>query len=159
MTDFLWDSAVSGVVSGFIVNPFDLMTTELNGAGSGTTQVSSVGGAGGIFTSETNFGQAIWGQIWFEPGAAMSPASGGFLSGWFLTSPDGGSTFEASPPQRNPDFIVPLPASVASGSLYAADGLVRLPAPDAKVALENNTTVSLPASGSHLKVGPVAVKY
>lgn len=158
MTDFLWDSTASGVVSGFIAAPFDLMTTELNGAGSGTTQVSSVGGAGGVFTSETNFAQAIWGQIWFEPGAAMTPVSGAFLAGWFLTSPDG-TNFEASPPARNPDFLIPLPTSAASGSLYAADGLVQLPAPDAKVALQNNAGVSLPPSGNHVKVGPVAVKY
>lgn len=159
MTDFLFDSQSGGsTVSGFVVTPLDLMTTELNGAGSGTTQVSSVGGESGVFESAANFGQCIWAYLWFKSGGALSLTAGTVLSGWFLTSPDG-NNFEVSPPARSPDFIIPLPAAVVSGDLYPADGLIRLPSPDAKIALQNGASGSLAAAGNVLICGPVAVKY
>ena len=74
--------------SGFLVTPFNLMTTELNALGSGANVVSSVGGTSGVFT-QTNFGSGIYGMVHFKAGGAFTVVAGGYIAGWWLYSPDG----------------------------------------------------------------------
>lgn len=149
--------------SGFIATPFNLQTTELNALGSGANVVSSVGGTAGVFT-QTNFASAIWGAVHFKAGGAFTPTAGGYLAGWFLYSPDGGSTFEkvvaATDVPRPPDFIIPLFASAyASGDIAQSSGIVRLPWWSTKVYVGNRSGVALSASGHVIQCGPVAVQY
>jgi hypothetical protein len=151
--------------NGFIATPVTLMTTELNTLATATNVVSSVGGTSGVFT-QASWGSAIWGQVGFVAGGVMSgsPTAGGYLAGWFLYSPDGGTTFEkvvaATDLPRPPDFIIPLFASAyASGDLSPASGIVRLPWWSTKLYIGNRSGVSLNASGNIIKVGPVAVQY
>lgn len=152
---------------GFIVTPFDLMSSDLNSLSNGNTVVSSVEGASGVF-DQTDFGSAQYGLIWITLGGnfGATPAAGGCLTGWFLQSTDGGSTFEDTnsntPLPRAPDFVIPLVAAAYSASdVVFANGLVLLPYPSVKVYLQNNAgaSASLASSGNLLTCGPVADQY
>lgn len=149
--------------NGFITAPFNLMTTELNALGSGANVVSSVGGTSGVFT-EASFANAIWAQIHFKAGGAFTPTANGYLVGWFLYSPDGGSTFEkvvaATDLPRPADFTIPLFASAyASGDIAQANGIIRVPWWSTKLYIGNRSGVALSASGHVIQAGPVAIQY
>lgn len=149
--------------NGFITSPFSLLTTELNALANNANALSSVGGTSGIFT-QTNFASAIWGEVSFKSGGSFTPTAGGYLAGWWLLSPDGGSTFEkvvaATDLPRPPDFIIPLFASAyATNDLAQSSGIVRLPWWSTKAYLANHSGASLPATGNIIQVGPVAVQY
>jgi hypothetical protein len=155
--------------NGFIATPFNLLTTEINTLGSGSAATSSVGGTSGVF-NQTNFANGIWGSIYFTSGGAFTPTTGQALLGWFLISPDGGTTFEsviATPSttvaalSRTPDFVIPLDnAAFASGNIRWAQGrYVKLPWESCKILVQNTGTTALPASGNIIKCGPVAVQY
>lgn len=149
--------------SGFITSPFSLMTTELNTLGSTDTATSSVGGSSGVF-SQSNTANGIWGQIYFTSGGAFTPTGSPYFAGWFLFSPDGGSTFEITASNtalpRSPDFYVPLRTTAyASGNKVPASNVTRLPWWSFKVYLQNNSGVSLPSSGNILSVGPVGIQW
>lgn len=149
--------------NGFIATPFNLMTTELNTLAIGANAVSSVGGTSGVF-AQSNFASAIWGEIHFKSGGAFTPLAGGYLAGWFLYSPDGGTTFEkvvaATDLPRIPDFVIPLFASAyASSDIAQAQGIVRMPWWSTKVYIGNRSGVALPSSGNVIQAGPVAIQY
>jgi len=159
MTDFLWDAGTSG----FIVAPFDLLTTELNSLADGSGATSSVGGTSGVF-QQSNYGSAIQGIIGFFPGASFTPASGSpALLGWFLGS--AGSGFEAvvanTDLPRAPDFVIPFIGSNAYGAFafLSAGPPVMLPPWGHKIFVMNHTGTALPSSSNQLVVGPNAVKY
>ena len=146
--------------NGFITAPFNLMTTELNSLANATNAVSSVAGP---FT-QSNFSSAIWCSVHFKSGGAFTPSAGGYLAGWWLFSPDGGSTFEkvvsATDQPRTPDFVIPLFASAyASSDLAQAYGIIRCPSWSAKVYIANHSGVALPSSGNVIQAGPVAIQY
>lgn len=148
--------------TGFLTNPFNLMTTELNALGSGANVVSSVGGTSGVFT-QTNFASGIFGMVHFKAGGAFTPVVGGYIAGWFLFSPDG-SAFErvtaAVDLPRPPDFIIPFPNSAtANNDLFQASGLVRLPWWSTKLYVGNRCGVALSASGHVIQCTPVATQY
>lgn len=159
MTDFLYNAGTNG----FIVTPFDLLSTELNALATANSVVSSVGGSSGVF-NQTHFGSALLAEIWFTAGGAFTP-TGAYLSGWFIRSSDGGTNFEkfgnniVQP--RAPDFTIPLfTAAYASGDRSWANGtLVTLPPGSTKVMLYSVAGVTLPATGNHLVCAPVGVKY
>ncbi|MFZ0559859.1 MAG: hypothetical protein WAN31_05900 [Methylovirgula sp.] len=158
-TDFLEAAGTNG----FIATPFNLLSTELNSLGSTDTAVSSVGGTSGVF-SQSNYANAIWAAIYFYSGGSFTPTGSPYIAGWFLFSPDGGSTFEATASNtalaRPPDFIIPLLASAyASGNQAQASGIVRVPWWSNKVFIQNNAGVALPSSGNLIKAAPVAVQY
>lgn len=163
-TNFL-DSAGT---NGFLTAPFSLLTTELNALASGSAATSSVGGTSGVF-NQTNFAQGMWGLLWFTAGGAFTPVLGAALSGWFLQSPNGGTTFEslvAAPSttvaalSRAPDFVLPLDnASYTAGNIRFAPSFFKLPWPSCKIVLQNNSGVVLPSTGNILTVGPVATQY
>jgi hypothetical protein len=156
--------------NGFIATPYNLLSTELNTLASGACAVSSVGGTSGVF-SQTNTASAPWMSIYFTAGGAVTPVTGQLLEGWFLRSPDGGTTFETvtatcsttvPPLPRAPDFIIPLSAAAyASGNIAWANNGSLVPAPfeSNKVELWNTGTAALPASGNLIKAGPVVIQY
>jgi hypothetical protein len=149
--------------SGFIATPFNLQTTELNALANGSYATSSVGGTSGVFT-QSSFASAIWCAVHFKAGGAFTPTAGGYLVGWLLYSPDGGSTFEkvvsATDLPRAPDFIIPLLASAyATNDLTQSSGIVRCPWWSTKVYLGNRSGAALPATGNVIQAGPVAVQY
>lgn len=155
----------SAGTNGFIATPFNLLSSELNSLADATGVVSSVGGSSGVF-SQSNFADAIWASIYLALGGSFTPAAGSpDLLGWFLFSPDGGSSFEAvisnTDLPRAPDFIIPLVGSNAysSGAILQASGLVRVPWWSNKVFLMNHAGAALPSSGNTIKAGPVAIEY
>lgn len=166
-TNFLWYPGPSAN-SGNLIAAFNLMTTELQSITNGSVIVSSVGGTSGKFTS-SNTGQGIWGQILWSvgnPGIGTALQAGACIAGWFLQSPDSGTTLETTTvvPPRPPDFIIPLPATtIAAGAApFAASGLVLIPSLQFKVLIQNNTGQTLGTGATtapFLKLAPVAMQY
>ena len=102
-TNFLWYAGTSN--NGLVVPAFNLFTTEMNSLASGSGIVSSVGGSSGVFNN-ANWGQAMWCELFFFAGApAITTVSPAALAGWWITSPDGGTTYEptTTTPARPPD--------------------------------------------------------
>jgi len=166
-TNFL-DTAGTG---GFIQTVFNLMTTELNALASGSAATSSVGGTSGVFT-QSSWSNAIWGSAYFLAGGAFTPTAGGYLAGWFLLSPDNGSTFETliSTPSttvlalgRSPDFIVPTyegGAAWANTNFRVQQGrYCKLPWESHKIVVQNLSGAALPATGNTLRGTGMAVQY
>lgn len=153
----------SGGSNGFLTAPFNLMTTELNTLANGSSATSSVGGTSGVFT-QTSQGSGIWGAAHFKAGGAVTPLAGGYIAGWFLYSPDGGSTFEFTVSNtdlpRPADFTIPLYASAyASGNFSQSSGIIRLPWWSYKLFVVNHAGAALPASGNVIQLGSVAIQY
>jgi len=160
-TNFLWFPGTGN--SGLLTTAITLASTELVSLGS--SAVVTIGTVYG--TSVT--GQGIWGEVYVTFGTSVAaPAPGANLAGWWLTSPDGGTTFESTAgfnpgPARAPDFIIPVSTiAIAAGVVAKAAGLVRIPALDFKVSVQNNLGVTFSSSATanpSLLLAPVAVQY
>lgn len=161
-TNFLWDAGTSN--NGLLTSAITLLSTELNSLATTDTVTSSVGGSSGVFTN-SNTAQAMWADIFLTLGAVGTALSAGAtVAGWFLTSPDGGTTFETpatnTAPPRPPDFVILLPATtITAGWAYKAMGLVLVPALEFKVYLQNSSGQTWASSGNTLKLAPVAAQY
>lgn len=165
-TNFLWAAGTSN--SGLLNTAFNIMTTELESLGSGSGIISSVNGSSGLFTNSTT-AQAIWADIFFFAGnPSITPTAGANLAGWFMTSPDSGTSLELTTvvPARAPDFIIPVPASATnttSTNLTArTSGIVRVPALQFKVFVQNNLGVTMSTGATtapFLKMATFAVQY
>lgn len=142
--------------SGLLTSAISLQTTELNALANASVIVSSVGGTSGLFTN-SNTGQAKVGEIFFTLGTVTTMSAGANLAGWFLQSPDSGTTLESLTvvPPRPPDFIVPLDATTGN-KVYKAAGQVRLPALQFKVLVQNNSGQAFTSTGNTLKLAPIA---
>lgn len=165
-TNFLWYAGASSN-SGLLASAQNLLTTELESLTNGSVAVSSVNGTSGVFNN-SNFGQGIWADLFFNvgnPGIGSALSAGANLTGWFLTSPDGGTTFEptGAAPARPPDFIIPMPATtITASTVYKSAGLVRIPALQFKCLVQNNTGQTFGNGGTavpYLNVAPSAVQY
>lgn len=166
-TNFLWaaGSTTSGFNSGLTSPSITLLSTEMVSLGSSGTVTSAQSGVSGLFTS-SNTGQAIWGEIFVTLTTTATTVAGANVSGWFLTSPTSGTIIESTATaaiSRPPDFIVPTPvATLGSSTTYKAAGLVRIPALNFKVNIQNNLGITLPSSASGNPVvllSPVAMQY
>ena len=167
-TNFLDTTGTNGLIQA----AFNLMSSELNALGSGLAATSSVGGSSGVFT-QTNWSNAIWGGIYFTAGGAFTPTSGGYLAGWFLLSPDGGSTFEtliatASATvlalSRAPDFVIPVyeggAAWANTNMRYQQGRFCKVPWESHKIVIQNMSGATLPAVNTNLVKGTgMAVQY
>lgn len=131
--------------------------SELNALANGNTVTGSAGGSGGIF-SATQIKNLAAGEVFLTCAGSFTPTAGGCISGWFLRSSDGGTTFEKTTSNtalaRPPDFIIPLNAvATVSGDVYFAAGEIRLPSCPFKVYVQNNAGVSLGASNHTMSLG------
>lgn len=158
--------------NGFIKTPFQLITaadTGINGLTNGSALTSAHGGAltTGVF-SQSDFGNAQYARLWLKiVTAGWTPTAGGNLSGWWLISPDGGSTFEAAEATpsttvpalgRPPDFVINLyegGAALAAGDQKMSQ-IVPLPYESCKLLIQNNSGVTFGAGAHLLLCGPVA---
>lgn len=163
MTDFLWDPGTSN--NGLITPAVTLMSTELNSIVNAGTAVSSVGGASttGVFKN-SDFAQAMIGNIYLALGTIGSAvAAGGNIAGWWLESPDAGTTYEntvsGAALARPPDFILPVPATTITAGWNFAGVMVRVPALVTKVFIQNNLGQTLASSGNTIKIALPAMKY
>lgn len=166
-TNFL--QATGASTTGFFSAVTTLISSELTSLGTSTGTGGSTAVSASVYTSSASFGQALWGEAVFYTGSAISPLAGGFLSGWWLKSIDGGTTFESTVGSSNvglarpPDFVIPF-STVAYGSSNQmfATGIVKMPWPAAKLYVQNSAGVALASSSnaySTIKIGPVAVQY
>lgn len=159
-TPFLWGLGTSN--NGLLTTLLTLQSTELNSLTNGSVALSSVGGSSGKFTV-ADTGAAIWGELFLTLGAIGSALSAGAnVAGWFIKSPDSGSTYEdsAAAPSRPPDFIIPLPATaIGAAKVYPAAGKVLLPSVQHKVLLQNNSGQSFASSGNTLKLAPISINF
>ncbi len=154
--------------NGLLQSALTLLSSDTgwNSITNGSTAVSSVGGSSGVFTN-ANTGQAMIGDLYLTLGAIGSALSAGaVLSGWFLKSLDGGTTFETAVSgaalARAPDFIIRLPATtISAGSVYATDGThkITVPAVPFKVFVQNNTGQTFASSGNTLKLATPTADY
>jgi hypothetical protein len=154
--------ATAGSTIGYFSAVTTIISSELVSLASSGTATS-----GSVFTSSASFGQAIWGEVLVKFGGAITPTVGGFIAGWFLRSPDGGTTFEVTgtsvPQARSPDFTIPLSTlAYANTNVAYATGIVRMPWSPSKIFIQNNTGATLPSSATAytlIQLGPVAVQY
>lgn len=169
-TNFLWYSGVTSN-DGLLVASVSLVTTELNNLATGSLALSSVNGSSGAFVN-TYFGQGMLADIFLNcggPALAGTLSAGANLAGWFLVSPDGGTTYEWSngntqQPPRPPDFLVPLPAatSLAAASVFKGAGPIMVPPGVFKIIVQNNSGQTLApstTSSPYIKLAPYAMQY
>jgi hypothetical protein len=162
-TNFLWyaGSSNNGLL---IASPLTLLSSEFDNLASTDTALSSAGGSSGLFNN-SNTGQGMICDVFLTLGTISSALSAGAnLSGWWIESPDSGSTFEHtvtnSALARPPDFIIPLPATAITGGWqYKGAGPVMVPALPFYVFVQNNTGQEFAASGSTLRLAPYAMQY
>lgn len=151
--------------NGLLAALLTLMTTELESVTNGSLALSSVGGSSGLFTN-ANTGQAIWGELYYDSGSPnlSTPSAGANLTGWWITSPDGGTTFEQTTdaPARPPDWLIQVVNLSITANWVFKSGIVRVPALPFKVLVQNNLGVTL-SSGTtnapYLKLAPCADQY
>lgn len=171
MTNFLHAAGTNG----FIATPFALFNNTdaaFDTLTNGSSVTSANGGTSGKF-NQTNFANAQYGYIWLIVGdAAWTPTAGGNLSGWFIHSTDGGTTFENTDANvaipRPPDFIIPFTAAALNTSdvIYAVGagpgGTVELPWDTVKIYVQNNSGATMGnTTTTHAQIfcGPVADQY
>lgn len=156
-TNFLYATGTNG----FIVTPYtdSTLNTAISSLASTNTATSGA-------LSQTNNSSAIWAEIAFKSGGAWTPSSSIIptMSGWFLHSFDGGSTYELATANiempRPADFVIPFTGgtALASGNYSFATGYVRLPPDSFKIFIRNNAGATTSASCT-LTVGPFAIQY
>lgn len=171
-TNFLWYSGYSSN-DGLLQAQTQLLhgtgsSDELYGLATAGYNVSGTSGTSGVFNNASGSAgtdQAIFAELFLTLGTISSALSAGAnIAGWFLQSPDGGSTFDGSSgvaPSRTPDFIIQLPATaITAGWIFKAAGMVQLPALPFKVGIQNNTGQTLAAAATnYLRAAPVAIQY
>lgn len=160
-TNFL--EATGGSTAGYFSAVVTLISSEATSLGSSLVVTGAT-----TFTSSGNFGQAIWGEVSMKIGTTFTPGTGAFIAGWFLRSPDGGTTFETvlgtsvNPAPRSPEFVIPISSAVVAGQIMYATGLVKMPWSPVKVLIQNSAGATLGASTTNyttISLGPVAVQY
>lgn len=162
-TNFLWyagSTPPNGLLTAASVTA---ISSEMVSLGSSAVAV------GATTITSTYTGQGIWAEIFLTLGTSIAaPIAGGNICGWFLTSPDGGTTFESSVnfnpgPPRPPDFLVPSSTlAQGSSSVLKAVGPLMIPALPFKVAVQNNLQVTFSTSNAGyptLKIAPIAMQY
>lgn len=175
VANFLWYSGTSGF-NGLTATSVTIISTEAFGLGSSLTAISAVTGTSsspGIFTSSM-FGQAPLGEVFMNFGSSLTALTAGSnISGWFMVSPDNGTTFESTTYQnssavglaRPPDWTIPIASTAAIGSSAICKGsaIVRIPALPFKVMIQNNTQQTIASSSGPgyptIKLAPFALQY
>lgn len=152
----------SSGTNGFLVPPFIAMSSELIGLANGSVAVSSGYGTAGKFTS-TNFGNAPQMYAWAVFGSSVAaPSAGANLTGWYVHSPDGGTSYEkvstVSGLPRSPDFIIPANSTGAYAAAEVIYGIGVPPTPydNCRIAIQNNLGVTLSTAATSIYFGPVA---
>ena len=154
-TDFLTATGTNGFITSSAVTMFSSGTTTINALTNASLAVSTT-----VFT-QTNTAQGLIGYVQVTLGTTWGPATaGGNIAGWWLFSPDGGSTYETTLTARPPDWIVPLSTSLgAAASQVVVSPLVNMPWSSFKVLVQNNSGATLGSSSVSATFQTVAVQY
>ena len=132
----------------------------------GAALTSSYWNATGVVRpADTN--QALFADIMFLNGGGWTPGVGQTITGWFLRSYDGGTTFESaiatpgttvSAISRAPDFVISLDnGSYAVGGIRMAPGIL-LPSEPFKTIIQNNGTVATGTAAAIIAI-PITPGY
>lgn len=151
--------------SGFITAPTSVVIA-LTGLTNGSSATSTT-----IF-SQSTIGNALKCMAYFTVVTlGFTPTAGGVLTGWWLLSTDGGTTFETlvSTPSatvpalpRSPDFLIPVyegGTALAAGNIKFAQGPFIYPYLGAKVVLQNLSGATLGVGVHLLNIGGVVDGY
>lgn len=162
-TNFLYYAGTSGNTGLLVATPVTLVSTEMVSLGTSAVAIGAT-----TFTSSYT-GQGILADLFLTFSTSISaPTPGANFAVWFLTSPDGGTTFESSVtfnpvPNRSPDALIPISTiAINSSSVFRSQGIVRVPALEFKVAIQNNlgtTFSSTTVANPTLKLAPYAIQY
>ena len=168
-TNFLHSTSTAS--NGFLVSPFLVIGTtttstsgEFTAIANGSGVVSNTNGASGVFNF-SNTAAAQYGYFYATTGNSSGwlPTAGGNLTGYFIHSPDGGTTFltTAMLPPAIPDFIIPFgsTAGLPASSIVGWSPLVLLPYNSFKVYLVNNSGATSASVNNFIKCAPVADQY
>lgn len=165
-------TATSSSLTGTAVNIYNypiLVGGEASALTNGSALTSSYWNNTGA-VRQLDLDQGIQADIWFESGGTFTPATGGYLAGWFLPSFDGGTTFETtiSTPSstvmavsRSPDFTISLDnAAYAAGNIRYGQGRFVAPLPSVpfKTAVQNLSGVTMPGTWM-IALAPSAIQY
>lgn len=147
--NILWNAGTAN--NGLLTTSLTLISSEMTSLASSGT----VTGAATIFNNSQT-GQAIWSEIYLTGNTTATTVAGANVAGWFLTAPTSNTTIEttaAGAIPRPPDFLIPLPVgTLGSSTTYKAAGLVRVPALQFKVNIQNNANIVWGSSTSGLTV-------
>lgn len=152
--------------NGFIATPFTVIgSTELNAVANAAAIISSTNGSSGQF-NQTNFAHAQYGYFYATTGASSGwqPTAGGNLTGWYIHSPDGGTTWQTTlllPPASPPDFIIPLSTATAmpASAIVGVSTIVPLPYDTVKICIVNNSGATTASVNNTITCAPVADQY
>lgn len=161
-TNFLYFAGTASQ-NGLLATSTTLISTEMVSLGTSAVALGAT-----TFTSSYT-GQGILCDLFLQFGSSVSaPTPGANFAVWFMTSPDGGTTFESTQgfnpgPARSPDALIPISTiAINSSTVFRSLGMVRAPALQFKVAVQNNlgtTFSSSTAANPTLKLAPYAVQY
>lgn len=142
--DLLYDTGTNGFIATLTLTS----GADLASLASGGAVTLTGGGAAGV-SSQTNTGSGKRGYIVFKTvTAGFTPTAGGCISGWWLNSDDGGTTYESTPATpsttvpalpRPPDFIIPLDVAALGTSAVKWSIPCTLPEGTFKVLVQNNS--------------------
>ena len=138
---------------------------ELNALANAGVVVGSTSGSSGVFT-QSNFASGQYGYFYATTGASSgwTPTAGGNLTGWFMHSPDGGTTYETTVGTtglaRPPDFIISLAANaLPASSIVGYSSLVPMPYDTCKFYIQNNSGATTASVSNTIKCFVVADQY
>ena len=159
-TNFLAATGTNGFLTSAPVTAFSSGTTTINSVSNAASVVST-----SVFT-QTNTAQGLLGYVSLTIGSSFVSGSGGNWAGYWLFSPDGGTTYETTNTVRPPDFVIALTTSTSTGGGTPSSGsglfvsqLVPLPWSTFKVLMTNNPGVTMGSSGASVAFQAVAEQY
>lgn len=168
-TNFLHATGTNGLLA----TAFTIMDgTDLDSVTNGSAVTSATGVHSTGKFNQTDTGSAQFGYVYLTVGnPGWTPTAGGCLTGWFMISTDGGTTFETSQATasttvaavaRPPDFIIPLEAAAMTAGTLKFSPLVKLPWTTCKALIQNNSGATTGNGGTThatISILPVADQY
>lgn len=159
-TNFLAATGTNGFLTASPVTAFSAATTTINSVANAATVISTL-----VF-SQTDTAHGLLGYVSLTVGSSFGPTAGGNITGYWVQSPDGGTTYESTILVRPPDWMISLststsssPGTETSGSAYRLSPLCAMPWGTFKVAIVNNSGVTLGTSGNSIAFQTVAMQY
>lgn len=161
--DLLYDTGTNGFIATLTLTS----GSDLASLASGGAVTLAGGGAAGV-SSQANTGSGKRGYVMFKTvTAGFTPTGGGVISGWWLNSDDGGTTYESTPATpsatvpalaRPPDFVIPLDAAALGTTAVKWSYPCKLPEGTFKVLVQNNSGAAFGAGNYSLTLKVPAEK-
>lgn len=161
--DLIYDTGSNGYTAALTLTA----GTDLASLASGGAVTLTGGGSAGV-SSQANTANGLLAEVVFKTvTAGFTPTAGGCISGWWLKSGDGGSTYETTPATasttvpalpRPPDFIIPLDAAALGTSAVKFSTYCVPPPSTFKCLVQNNSGAAFGAGNYTLALNVIARK-